>query len=114
MSSDVQSPFLCCFSALILLGLFLVIRVIPPILRRQKIKSHVAEWGEENCQLVINKKVIVGMTEEMVKLAWGTPRVIDDKEITTNSKKERWVYGQPRKEVRYISFTDGKVTKIKT
>jgi hypothetical protein len=105
MSSDVQSPFLCCFSIVIFIALFLAIRVFSPILRKQKIKSHIAEWGEGNCQLITNKKVIVGMTEEMMRLAWrGGPRVIDDREITANSEKERWVYGQPRKEVIHLVY----------
>lgn len=98
----------------ILVILILAALISPPFLRKRKIMSHVGEWGEETCQLIIKKKVAVGMTEEMVKLSWGNPKLIDDREVTANSKKERWVYGQPRKEVRYVSFTDGKVVKIKT
>lgn len=53
------------------------------------------------------------MSTEMVLLAWGKPNDIDQQEVTTKSSKERWVYGTPRKDAKYVWFKDDRVIKIK-
>jgi hypothetical protein len=82
--------------------------------RREAILAHLPQWGEAVCQIIIERKIAPNMTREMVKLAWGMPKTIDQTETTAKGLvKERWVYGQPRKGANYIYFTDGKVAKIK-
>lgn len=83
--------------------------------RRAKIEARRGQWGDSVAQTVMDKKISAGMTEEMVLLSWGQPNNIDKKEITKRGlNKERWVYGQPRKNARYIYFSDGEVQKIQT
>lgn len=88
------------------------------LLRREKIRveeilTHQSEWGEETCKKLVQKSIAIKMTEEMVKLSLGTPKEIDEKEITERNEKFRWVYGTPRQGATYIWFKDGIVTKIK-
>ncbi len=81
------------------------------------VRSKMSEWGEVTCNRILDGKIAIGMTEEMVKLSWGFPNSIDDKEITkTGIVKERWIYGTPRKNggANYIWFSNGTVSKIKT
>jgi hypothetical protein len=82
--------------------------------RREQITGHMADWGQEICDALINRKIQLDMISEMVRLAWGSPTTIDNKEISTSGQKERWVYGTPRKDARYVWFANDKVTKIKS
>lgn len=70
-------------------------------------------WGDEICDLITAKKVEIGMSKEMVLLAWGKPHKVDNTEITERFEKTRWVYGQPRVNASYVTFKDGIVTSIK-
>ncbi|MBV6396888.1 MAG: hypothetical protein HFACDABA_02490 [Anaerolineales bacterium] len=111
--------------------------------RVEEILAHKAEWGEEMCQWLIEKginttqervveimkqidtfkvetcrnlierKILLGMTDEMVRLSLGKPTSIDNKEVSAQTEKFRWIYGIPRRGATYISFKDGKVTNIK-
>jgi hypothetical protein len=81
--------------------------------RVQEILSYSGEWGDDTCQKVVEKKISLGMTSEMVKLAVGEPTSIDNKVITERDENFRWVYGTPRYGATYVWFRDGKVTKIK-
>lgn len=81
--------------------------------RRAQILAHNGQWSAEIIQLLIDKKIAVSMTQEMVLLSWGKPSTIDQKEITAKSNKIRWIYGTPRQGARYVWFADAKVTKIK-
>jgi len=111
--------------------------------RVEEILAHKAEWGEEMCQWLIEKginttqervieimkqidtfkvetcrnlverRILLGMTDEMVRLSLGEPTSIDNKEVSAQSEKFRWIYGYPRRGATYISFKDGKVTNIK-
>jgi len=78
------------------------------------VRAHAGEWGNEFCEMIIERRIALDMTQEMVMLAWGRPNIVDEKEITKKGNKERWVYGEPRRNARYIWFADGKVSKIKT
>ncbi|VAW42892.1 hypothetical protein MNBD_CHLOROFLEXI01-2192 [hydrothermal vent metagenome] len=72
-----------------------------------------SKWGEEMCQSLIQKKVALGMTDEMVRLSLGEPTNIDNREISDKGEKFRWIYGIPRRGTAYIWFKDGVVTKIR-
>ena len=82
--------------------------------RQAAIRAREGEWGKGICDLLIAKRVQLEMTQEMVRLSWGMPSNIDQKEIMQKGTRERWVYGQPRKGANYVWFTNGKVSKIKT
>lgn len=111
--------------------------------RVEEILTHRTEWGEEMCQWLIEKginitqervvgimkqidtfrvetcrnlierKILLGMTDEMVRLSLGEPTSIDNKEVYAQGEKFRWIYGIPRMGATYISFKDGIVTNIK-
>lgn len=55
------------------------------------------------------KKVIIGMTTEEVRKAWGKPRNID-RTSTANHEGQHWFYG----EGTLLVFFDGKVHSITT
>ncbi len=82
--------------------------------RQDEIYAHLSEWGETICSQLANKHLAIGMTTKQVALSWGQPSYTDQREITKNGEKIRWVYGIPRKGANYVWFTDAKVTKIKT
>jgi hypothetical protein len=82
--------------------------------RKEAIKAKEGVWGKTTCESLIAREIGLDMTQEMIQLSWGRPSNVDQKEVTRKNIKERWVYGQPRKGARYVWFTDGKVSKIKT
>lgn len=60
--------------------------------RRQIAVNKHPEWKEEIKQAILEGTVLIGMTEEQVKVNWGKP----DKINTTVSylrKHEQWIYG---------------------
>jgi hypothetical protein len=62
-----------------------------------------------------NREVSIGMPPELVKLAWGEPTKIDNREVTKNGLvKQRWVYGIAKagKPARYVFFKNEEVEKI--
>jgi len=81
--------------------------------RLEKINAHRSEWGDGVCQNLIDKNLLLEMTQDMVRLAWGGPSSVDSQETTKAHVKERWIYGQARQGASYVWFTDGKITKIK-
>ncbi len=83
-------------------------------LKQNKLKELESKFGKEMIDLVRQGKIAPGMTKELVHLSWGKPRLIDDIEVTASSRKERWVYGEPRKTAKYVSFDGEIVVKIKT
>lgn len=64
------------------------------IQREQKIRQHEPEWGKDLCDTLVERKISVGMTKEMILLALGRPSAVDQKEVTAKGlTRERWVYG---------------------
>jgi hypothetical protein len=80
--------------------------------RQAKILAHTGQWSDDEISLLLQKRLRPGMTRDMCTLGWGKPNVIQNKELTKKGQKTRWVYGQPRKGARYLSFTDDELTKI--
>lgn len=73
-----------------------------------------SQWGDEICDMLREKVVGLGMTEDMVKAAWGEPRYTDQVQISARSSKHRWVYNKPHVDASYVTFTNGAVSLIKT
>ncbi|MBI3240840.1 MAG: hypothetical protein HYZ49_00905 [Chloroflexi bacterium] len=105
---------LCFFGIPLLVVVFLAMRIIRSRQRATRIKDIESKFGTEFAALIRKKQIAVGMTKEMVALSWGNPTVVDDKEVTAENIKERWVYGAQRGNQRYVWFTSDKVTRIKT
>lgn len=81
--------------------------------RKDAIWQHESEWGADICRMVDARKLDTGMTQEMVRLAWGYPTTVDEQEKTARSSRERWVYGQPRRGANYVWFVNGRISKVK-
>lgn len=81
--------------------------------RTTEIMNKLQDWGQDTCQNLLQQRIGIGMTAEMVRLAVGEPTSIDQKVITEKEQKYRWVYGIPRQGATYIWFRDGKVAKLK-
>lgn len=77
------------------------------------IMNRYPQWGRDNCQRLLQQKIEVGMTDEMIQAAYGRPPIIDEKETTARDEKCRYVYGRPRRDATYIWFKNGVVTRIK-
>ncbi len=63
-------------------------------------------WPRDITQDLIEKKVHVGMTTDMVRLAWGQPDRVNQT-VTAYSTDEQWVYGSS-----YLYFTAGTLTAM--
>lgn len=56
-------------------------------------------FGDKNWSKILNGKVLVGFSEEMVLLSWGKP-----KKINRTSYRDQWVY-----DGQYLYFENGKL-----
>jgi hypothetical protein len=93
----------------------LVINGIDPYSQKTlEILKRLPEWGQDNCLDILTTKIRIGMTAEMVRLAFGEPTTEDEKVISPKGNGYRWIYGYPRQGAVYIWFKNDKVTKIKT
>lgn len=61
-------------------------------LYRQEIINRHPEWPEEIKQLILKRKVRIGMTKEQARASWGEPYKVN-KTITRYGVHEQWVYG---------------------
>lgn len=59
-----------------------------------------SKYGKDLVKTAIERKIKVGMTKELVRIAYGDP-----KQINTTSYNEQWVYSYG-----YVYFKNGKVT----
>jgi hypothetical protein len=63
-------------------------------------------------EAIKNKKVIVGMDREQVKLAVGNPRD-RIRETREGRETEDWIYGYPPGKITFVTFAGGKVVQVK-
>lgn len=76
------------------------------IKREERRKSILAKYGEYYGSAILQGNVIIGMTTEQCREAWGHPRRIN-RTTTAYGVSEQWVYGY-----RYLYFENGKLTAI--
>lgn len=73
---------------------------IPRLMTKEEAEAYRIKFGNENWTVILEEKVRVGMTEEMVLLSWGAPE-----KVNRSSTGDQWVYkGQ------FLYFTAGKLT----
>jgi hypothetical protein len=70
-------------------------------------KMYKVKFGEDNWQRILEGKVKIGMTDEMCKLSWGSPKKINET-ITSGKVTEQWVY-----EDNNLYFSNKILTTIK-
>jgi hypothetical protein len=71
--------------------------------RRRAIRA--MRWPEATKERVLNRRIAIGMTAEMVRLAWGGPTDIN-RTTTVRGIWEQWVYGDGA----YVYLQNGVVT----
>jgi hypothetical protein len=59
------------------------------------------------CLMIADHQVWVGMTEHQAILAWGKPDHINDSSYKSGAEEEQWVYGNS-----YVYIEDGRVSAI--
>jgi multidrug efflux pump subunit AcrA (membrane-fusion protein) len=75
--------------------------------RERTIRSK--RWPSRFTEAVLERRVMIGMTAEMVRLAWGPPETINST-ITAAGEREQWVYGLGS----YVYLVGSVVTAIQT
>ena len=115
ISGQMRLLLLCSF-AILFVGVLAILPLVASVWgekqRKEKIRANKELWGEKICDSLIRRKIAIGMTEDMVLLAWGNPRRRENKELTATRKTTRWIYGQPRRGANYVWFVNGEVSKI--
>lgn len=66
-------------------------------------------WPDHFKRAVIDRRIMTGMTPEMVRASWGPPQRVNRTD-SPYGIREQWVYGMGE----YIYFEDGVVTTIQT
>lgn len=75
--------------------------------RVSEIKRH--RWPTQTTRDIVEHRATIGMTEAMVRLAWGDPISIS-RTTTAAGTREQWVYGSSQ----HLYLDNGKVTAIQT
>jgi hypothetical protein len=73
---------------------------IQRILRKDEVESYKSKFGLKNWEIIIQDKVQIGFTEEMVVFVFGKP-----KKINRSSSGDQWVYDD-----QYLYFSNNKLT----
>jgi hypothetical protein len=69
------------------------------VFRLSDAEEYKRKFGDDNWLKILDGKVVIGFTEEMVLLSWGAP-----KEINRASYGDQWVY-----DGQYLYFENGKL-----
>ncbi|MBB6327124.1 hypothetical protein FHS59_002752 [Algoriphagus iocasae] len=70
------------------------------ILPKTDAEKYKRKFGSDNWQSILDRKLKIGFTEEMVKMSWGEPL-----EINRSSNHDQWVYRN-----QYLYFENGLLT----
>jgi len=90
-------------------------KMLIPVLdfeKRSATESYFDTLPPEIQEAIKAKRAEIGMTRDQVKLALGQPR---DRlrEAKDGAETEDWIYGMPPGKITFITFANGKVSKIK-
>lgn len=92
-------------------------RLLDPFTENWHLSDPIAQypdWPEDAWDLIRNFEVAIGMTPEMVRMAWGEPKTIT-RSITQAGRSEHWHYGNRGSYDHLFAnvlFQDGRVTAI--
>jgi uncharacterized protein len=78
------------------MALWLGVKVVRDIQRRQRRQSLIAKYGQEAAERILAGEVWQGMTGEQLVDSWGSPVEVGS-EIVRNRSKETWKFGQTGK-----------------
>ena len=81
--------------------------------RREKDKeyfiSQIPDIDATTLEKILNHKITIGMTKQLVKFSWGNPRDIN-RTVSSWGIREQWVYGDWPDNYRLLYFRDGILT----
>lgn len=66
-------------------------------------------WTSTRTQQVIDRKIAIGMTAQMVRFSWGEPEHVNTT-LTAAGRREQWVYADRS----YVYLDNDRVTSIQT
>jgi hypothetical protein len=72
--------------------------------QKENLNRLVKKYGKYNAKLILQNKIKIGMTKEMVIESWGKPEHIS-RTVTASVVHEQWVYGDS-----YLYFDNGILT----
>jgi len=75
--------------------------------REREVAIKARGWPADMTRAVIDRTVVLGMTQEQVSMAWGRPGRINET-VQASGVREQWVYSI----YRYVYFHNGRVTAI--
>jgi hypothetical protein len=67
-----------------------------------------SDWDGDTCEAMDQKQVMIGMTAEQVRLAWGKPERVNTT-VSISRHREQWVYGPD-----YIYLDEGVLSSMQT
>jgi len=71
------------------------------------------QWTEAAFDVVLEGRIDVGMTQDMVLLAWGGPAVVDSRQTDPRGRSvERWVYRNLDGATWHVWFVEGRVFRV--
>mgnify|MGYP000434847126 CR=1 FL=1 len=90
-------------------------KMLAPVLdfeKRSATEQYVEQLPPEVQAAVKEKRVIEGMDRDQVLMAVGKPRT-KIRETKDGTETEDWIYGLPPGKVSFVTFANGKVTRVK-
>jgi hypothetical protein len=75
-------------------------------------EQYVEKLPEPIKKAIKDQHAIEGMDRDQVLLALGKPRSKSRETNREGDENEDWIYGEPPGKVTFITFTEGKVTKV--
>jgi len=81
--------------------------------RFEVIRKNHPSWTIEDCELITDKKIRLGMTDEMVRLSWGRPSDIN-RSVGVWGVHEQWIYRIGEYTRNYLYFRNGILTSWQT
>jgi len=76
-----------------IIAFIIVYNVIKYLLYREKKSNMIRRYGDSFGRAIADKKILIGMTTEMLKKSWGRPNKVDGKVVRKDSVKEYFHYG---------------------
>lgn len=79
----------------------------------QELLNKHPNWTSEQIALILNNKIEIGMTKEMVKASWGKPGYINKTDGIYTGKIVAWSYHKIfSMEIKVVTFKEGLVSSF--
>lgn len=79
----------------------------------QELLNKHPDWTSEQIVLIVNNKIEIGMTKEMVKASWGEPGYVNKTDGIYTGKIVTWSYYKIfATKIKVVTFKDGLVSSF--